>query len=84
MVKTGDAIVGTRSRDLASEFIGQGHGGSLLKRAVKTALAWGPSRVWLHTCTDAPPHALNDYLKSGFSIFKVENENADESSTDAG
>jgi len=61
-----------RSFGLASEFVGQGHGGPLLDHAIETAFAWDASRVWLHTCTDDHPNALDNYLKSGFSLFKVE------------
>ena len=61
-----------RTLGLLPEFIGQGHGGPLLDHAIETAFAWEASRVWLHTCTDDHANALNNYLKSGFSIFKVE------------
>ncbi len=57
---------------LTPEFIGLGHGGSLLDSAVENAFAWGAHRVWLHTCTDDHPNALNNYLKSGFAVFKTE------------
>ena len=60
------------SLGLTPEFIGQGHGGPLLDSAVENAFAWGARRVWLHTCTDNHPNALNNYLKSGFVIFKIE------------
>ncbi|UCD51309.1 MAG: GNAT family N-acetyltransferase [Phycisphaerales bacterium] len=69
---------------LAPGFIGRGHGGPLLDHAIETAFGWGASRVWLHTCTDDHQNALNNYCKSGFAIFKVENETADESSASAG
>jgi len=59
---------------LAPEFIGRGYGGPLLDSAVENALAWGAARVWLHTCTDDHPNALNNYLKSGFTIYKVQDE----------
>ncbi len=57
---------------LAPEFIGHGYGGPLLDSAVENAFVWGARRVWLHTCTDDHPNALNNYLKSGFAIFKAE------------
>lgn len=60
------------SLGLTPEFIGQGHGGPLLDSAVENAFAWGATRVWLHTCTNDHPHALNNYLKSGFTLFKTE------------
>jgi len=73
-----------RSLGLAPEFIGQGHGGPLLDHAIETAFAWEASRVWLHTCTDDHANALNNYRKSGFSIFKVEDEKADQGNAGAG
>jgi GNAT superfamily N-acetyltransferase len=57
---------------LTPEFIGQGLGGLLLDRAIESAFAWGAERVWVHTCTDDHPHALDNYLQSGFVIFKIE------------
>jgi len=57
---------------LAPEFIGQGHVGPLLDSAIENAFAWSASRVWLHTCTYDHPYALNNYLKSGFKVFKIE------------
>ncbi|MHC4517151.1 MAG: GNAT family N-acetyltransferase [Planctomycetota bacterium] len=61
-----------RTLGLAPQFIGQGHGGPLLDSAVASAFAWGARRVWLHTCTDDHENALNNYLRSGFVVFKVE------------
>jgi GNAT superfamily N-acetyltransferase len=57
---------------LTPEFVGRGYGGPLLDTAIENAFAWGARRVWLHTCTFDHPNALNNYLKSGFQIFKVE------------
>lgn len=63
-----------RSLGLTPEFVGHGYGGPLLDSAVENAFVWDARRVWLHTCTDDHPNALNNYLKSGFSIFKVKEE----------
>jgi GNAT superfamily N-acetyltransferase len=57
---------------LTPEFIGRRWGGPLLDSAIEQAFAWGARRVWVHTCTDDHPNALNNYLKSGFRIFKTE------------
>ena len=57
---------------LTPPFIGRGYGGPLLDSAVQNAFAWGADRVWVHTCNYDHPNALNNYLKSGFQIFKVE------------
>lgn len=58
---------------LFPEHIGKGLGGALLSAAVE--IAWGlpeTKRIWVHTCTDDHEHALSNYLKRGFSIFKTE------------
>ena len=54
------------------EFIGKGLGGPFLSAAIERA--WrlpGTRRVWLHTCTDDHPHALANYEKRGFRLFKT-------------
>ena len=58
---------------LFPEYIGKGLGGALLSAAVE--IAWGfpdTRRVWVHTCTADHEHALANYLKRGFAIFKTE------------
>jgi len=53
--------------------IGKGIGGGMLSLAVREA--WkikGTQRVWLHTCSDDHPHALGNYEKRGFRLFKTE------------
>jgi GNAT superfamily N-acetyltransferase len=57
---------------LTPPFVGQGYGGLLLDSAIANAFAWAAQRVWVHTCDRDHPNALNNYLKSGFKIFKVE------------
>jgi GNAT superfamily N-acetyltransferase len=57
---------------LTPEFVSQGLGGPLLDSAIENAFAWAVSRVWVHTCTNDHPNALNNYLKSGFRVFRVE------------
>ncbi len=61
---------------LTPPFVGQGYGGPLVDSAIENAFAWGARRVWLHTCSLDHPNALNNYLKSGFRIFKVEEKSA--------
>jgi GNAT superfamily N-acetyltransferase len=51
---------------LMREYIGQGLGKALLSAAAERAWAFGPSRVWLHTCTLDGPAALPNYLARGF------------------
>lgn len=63
---------------LLPEFIGMGLGGILLTAAVQ--YAWrepNTTRVWLHTCSNDHKHALANYLKRGFQLFKTEFENTD-------
>ncbi len=57
---------------LTPPFVGRGYGGPLLDSAIENAFAWGARRVWVHTCSYDHHNALNNYLKSGFQIFKVE------------
>lgn len=55
--------------------IGKGLGSAMLSLAV--AQAWKreeTKRVWLHTCTEDHPHALANYLKRGFRLFKTVEE----------
>ena len=64
---------------LLPEFIGQGLGGVSLSAAVQ--LAWDAPetrRVWLHTCTHDHKHALANYQKRGFAVFKTEHDPGDE------
>jgi len=68
----GNPSVEIRIFGLTPEFVGQGLGGPLLDSAIENAFAWGARRVWVHTCTNDHPNALNNYLKSGFQIFKTE------------
>jgi GNAT superfamily N-acetyltransferase len=60
---------------LLPEFIGRGMGGALLTAAVEHA--WGirgTRRIWVHTCTHDHEHALDNYCKRGFSVFKTEHD----------
>ena len=55
---------------LMPDFIGNGLGSLLLSRAVQRAWESGAKRVWVHTCTLDHPHALQNYLSRGFTLFK--------------
>ena len=60
---------------LLPEFIGQGLGGALLSVAIQHA--WdtpGTRRVWVHTCTSDHKHALDNYRKRGFDVFRMKHE----------
>jgi len=67
-----------RSLGPVTGLIGRSCGGPLRDRAVQTAFDLAVSRVWPHTRTDDHANALHNSLKFGYSIFKVEDENADE------
>lgn len=68
-----DGDVEIKYLGLLPEFIGRGLGGPLLSKAVEAAWDLGATRrVWVHTCTDDHEHALGNYLKRGFKIFKTE------------
>ena len=58
---------------LLPSMIGKGLGSAMLTLAVKEA--WkieGTRRVWLHTCSEDHPHALANYEKRGFRVFRTE------------
>lgn len=58
---------------LLPEFIGQGLGGPLLSAAIERAWKLPDTRrVWVHTCSRDHKHALDNYLKRGFKVFKTE------------
>ncbi|WP_329454971.1 GNAT family N-acetyltransferase [Streptomyces sp. NBC_01497] len=69
---------------LLPAFRGRGIGGHLLSRAAERAWDLGdrwpdlaPTRtVWLHTCSKDGPHAMDNYVRRGFTVFdtKVEEE----------
>ncbi|YCM46000.1 GNAT family N-acetyltransferase [Verrucomicrobiaceae bacterium 227] len=54
--------------------IGRGLGSVMLSLAISRAWAiLETKRVWVHTCTEDHEHALANYRKRGFEVFKVEN-----------
>jgi len=58
---------------LLPSMIGKRLGGAMLTMALTRA--WeieGTRRVWLHTCTEDHPHAVSNYEKRGFRLFKTE------------
>ncbi|MFE3325367.1 GNAT family N-acetyltransferase [Streptomyces sp. NPDC059176] len=67
---------------LLPAFRGRRIGGHLL--AYGTARAWDlaerwpgrtpTKRVWLHTCSKDGPHAMDNYLRRGFTLFDTEVE----------
>ncbi len=57
---------------LMKDYIGQGLGKWFLQWTIDRAWSYGPRRLWLHTCTLDHPHALPNYQKAGFQLFKQE------------
>ncbi len=54
-------------------FIGKGLGRPLLSAAVEQAWSYPQTtRVWVHTCTEDHPNALDNYHKHGFKLYKTE------------
>ncbi len=56
---------------LRRDYMGRGLGKHLLSYGVARAWDMGARRVWLHTCNLDGPHALANYQKRGFRIYKV-------------
>jgi GNAT superfamily N-acetyltransferase len=54
---------------LRPDFFGRGLGKYLLSYGIEKAWEGGAMRVWVHTCNLDGPHALDNYLKRGFSIY---------------
>ena len=59
---------------LRRDYMGRGLGKHLLSYGIARAWEMDASRVWLHTCNLDGPHALANYQKRGFSIYKVVEE----------
>lgn len=59
---------------LRQAFFGRGLGKHLLSLGVQRAWDEGASRVWVHTNNLDGPHALANYEKRGFRIYRVEEE----------
>ncbi|MAU11993.1 MAG: GNAT family N-acetyltransferase [Anaerolineaceae bacterium] len=59
---------------LREPFFGRGLGKHLLSYGINEAWKLDANRVWVHTCNLDGPHALNNYQKRGFKIFKQEAE----------
>ena len=59
---------------LVPELIGRGLGGALLTRAVELAWELAPpgGRVWVQTSSHDHPHALRNYERRGFRVFRTE------------
>lgn len=56
---------------LRPDYIGKGLGKHLLSYGIAQAWNNGTQRLWVHTCNLDGPYALDNYIKRGFSIYKV-------------
>lgn len=56
---------------LRPKFIGRGLGKHLLSYGIEQAWKAGARRVWVHTCNLDGPHALANYQKRGFEVYRV-------------
>ena len=62
-----------RNLGLLPPFIGCGLGGPLLSAAVYNAWATpGARHIGVHTCTQDHEHALDNYKRRGFQVFKIQ------------
>jgi len=52
-------------------YMGMGLGKHLLSYGIERAWEADIRRLWLHTCNLDCPHALDNYLKRGFQIYKL-------------
>jgi GNAT superfamily N-acetyltransferase len=59
---------------LRAAYIGRGLGKHLLSHGIAYAWNRGTQRLWVHTCNLDGPHALNNYIKRGFKIYRVEKQ----------
>jgi GNAT superfamily N-acetyltransferase len=57
---------------LRPSFFGMGYGKHLLSHGIAHAWSDGARRVWVHTCNLDGPHALENYMKRGFSVYHVD------------
>lgn len=65
---------------LLPELVGKGLGGYALTLSLRQAWATEPidaetvRRVWLHTCSNDHPHALENYQRRGLRVYRVDED----------
>jgi len=59
---------------LVPECIGKGLGKYFLSWTINKAWELNPRRVWLHTCSNDHPRALDMYRKAGFVVYKEDSK----------
>jgi Acetyltransferases len=60
-------------------YTGRGLGKHLLSHGIAYAWNKGTQRLWVHTCNLDGPHSIDNYIKRGFKIYKVEKQPMPES-----
>jgi GNAT superfamily N-acetyltransferase len=55
-------------------YSGRGLGKHLLSHGIAYAWNKGTQRLWVHTCNLDGSHTLNNYVKRGFKVYRVEKE----------
>jgi GNAT superfamily N-acetyltransferase len=73
LVRSGDDIE-IAYFGLRPGYMGRGLGKHLLSWGIAQAWSEAPRRVWLHTCNLDGPYALDNYLKRGFSVYRIVEE----------
>jgi GNAT superfamily N-acetyltransferase len=64
---------------LRPNYIGRGLGKHLLSHGIAYAWNNGTQRLWVHTCNLDNPYALENYVKRGFKVYRVEKQPMPES-----
>jgi GNAT superfamily N-acetyltransferase len=59
---------------LRPSYIGRGLGKHLLSHGIAYAWNKGTQRLWAHTCNLDGPYALENYVKRGFKVYRVDKE----------
>lgn len=59
---------------LKPNYIGRGLGKHLLSHGIAYAWNKGTQRLWVHTCNLDGSYALDNYIKRGFKVYRVEKE----------
>ena len=72
LLKHDDNSVEIKFFGLLPQFIGQKLGLNLARSAIKLAAQWQASKIWLHTCSEDHPSALQNYLQAGFVLSHTE------------
>ncbi|WP_030293218.1 GNAT family N-acetyltransferase [Streptomyces katrae] len=84
-----DGVVEIMYFGLLPDFRGRRIGGHLLTLGVEAAWSladrWpgreATARVWLHTCSQDGPTAMDNYLRRGFKLFRTETEQKESAPT---